>query len=75
MLDEQKIEKGLENRLKLEKILLYFSPSSDGGIFVLMWFIMLSIILGQGEGSVPDSEHRFEVIFHQSTSLEELIIS
>lgn len=36
---------------------------------------MLSIILGQGEGSVPGPEHRLEVIFHQSTSSEEVITS
>lgn len=44
------------------------------GIFILMCFIfILYIILGQGAGSVPDSEHRFEVIFLQSTLSEELI--
>lgn len=36
-----------------------------------MWFVMLSIISGQGEGSVPD--HRFEVIFDQSTLSEEAV--
>lgn len=36
---------------------------------------MLSIVLGQGEGSVPDSGHRPEVISHRPTLAQGVTIS